>query len=165
MEAQSTSKLVIGDIVNRNSCTIRLGATMKQAADLVSWSQTSDLIVLDGENNFIGVLSEGDLIRAVVPKMDELLNTREGSLAKAYEVFRGGSDPARGSQPIDRHIIRQPITLHPRDELLKAAIVMVSRQIRRLPVVDGREFVGTVSRADICRAILNRPPAPPPGDE
>jgi CBS domain-containing protein len=162
MEAQSTNKLVIGDIVNRNSCTIRMGATMGQAAELVSESQTSDLMVVDGENIFIGVLSEGDLIRAVVPNMDELLNTREGSLAKAYEVFLGLSDPARGSQPIDRYIIRQPITLHPQDELLKAAIVTVSRQIRRLPVVESRKFLGTVSRADICRAILNRPPTPLP---
>lgn len=158
MEAQSTGRLVIGDIVNRNSCTIRLGATMKQAAKLVSESQASDLVVVDSENTFIGTLSEGDLIRAVVPNMDELLNTREGSLAKAYEVFLGFSDPARGSEPIDRHIIRQPITLHPQDELLKAAIVMVSKQIRRLPVVDRGKFVGTVSRANICSAILDRLP-------
>lgn len=165
MEAQSTSKLVIGDIVNRSSCTIRLGATMRQAAVLVSESQASDLAVVDGENIFIGTLSEGDLIRAVVPNMDELLNTREGSLAKAYEVFLGHSDPTRGSQPIDRYIIRHPITLHPQDALLKAAIVMVSRQIRRLPVVDGRKFLGTVSRADVCRAILNWLPTPLPGGE
>ena len=158
MEVQSTGRLLIGDIVNRNSCTIRLGATMKQAAKLVSESQASDLVVVDSENTFIGTLSEGDLIRAVVPNMDELLNTHEGSLAKAYEVFLGFSDPARGSEPIDRHIIRQPITLHPQDELLKAAIVMVTRQIRRLPVVDQGKFLGTVSRADICSAILDRLP-------
>ena len=155
MEPSANRDMLIGDIVNRHSCTIRVGATMRDAARRVSESQASDLMVVDADGFFVGVLSEGDMIRAVVPDMDELLATSEGSLAKAYAVFRGIPEDARGDQPIDRHIIRRPITLHPRDELLKAAIVMVNLQIRRLPVVDAGRFVGTVSRADICRAILN----------
>jgi CBS domain-containing protein len=35
-----------------------------------------------------------------------------------------------------------------------ADIVMTSKQIRRLPVVGGGKLLGTVSRADICRAAL-----------
>ena len=55
---------------------------------------------------------------------------------------------------IKRLIIADPITVHPDDPLLKAAAVMTSRMIRRLPVVHEGRFIGTVSRADICWALL-----------
>jgi CBS domain-containing protein len=37
----------------------------------------------------------------------------------------------------------------------KAATVLVERQIRLLPVVSEGKLVGTVSRADICHAIID----------
>ena len=51
-------------------------------------------------------------------------------------------------------MITDPITMKPTDEAASAASVMAEKQIRRLPVVDERKLVGTVSRADICRAVI-----------
>ena len=44
--------------------------------------------------------------------------------------------------------------MKPTDEAAQAATVMVEKQIRRLPVVEDGKLVGTVSRADICRAVI-----------
>lgn len=142
--------MLIGDIMNVNATRIRVTATMRQAAELVSQSQSSDLMVVDGDNNFVGVLSEGDLIRAVLPKYDELV---KGAVGNPVNLFleRGHE---RADASIDPLVIRSPIMLSPSDPVLKAASTMVSKQIRRLPVVEKGKLVGTVSRADICRAIL-----------
>ena len=44
--------------------------------------------------------------------------------------------------------------MHPDDHVAKAATVLIDRQIRLLPVVEDGRLVGTVSRANICRAVV-----------
>jgi CBS domain-containing protein len=109
-------------------------------------------MVVDQDGVFMGVLSEGDVIRAALPNYDEVL-AAGGSLADAFEFF-----VTKGRQlaerPIAPLVITDPITMKPSDEAAAAATVMVDRQIRRLPVVDSGKLVGTVSRSDICRAII-----------
>jgi CBS domain-containing protein len=58
------------------------------------------------------------------------------------------------NRPIDPLVIHSAITLKSTDDITQAAVVMVEKQIRRLPVVDDGKLLGTVSRADICRAVI-----------
>ena len=139
--------------MNMNPTRIVVRSTMREAAELVSQSQTSDLAVVDESGRFIGVLSEGDLIRAALPKLDEIVRGG-GSMSEAFELFAlNGKDLA--NQPIDRLVIRDFIAVHADDELMKVAVVMVSRNIRRLHVTEDDRLVGSISRADICRAVLS----------
>jgi CBS domain-containing protein len=143
----------IGEIMNVNAARIRLGTTMRQAAEVVASTQVSDLMVVDEENNFVGVLSEGDLIRAVLPRYEELM-AGGGSMSEAFEEFVDkGKSLADG--PIEPLVIKTPITVAPSDPVLRAASTMIAKQIRRLPVVDKGKLVGTVARADICRGVLS----------
>lgn len=145
--------VLVRDVMNVNPTRIAARSTMREAAELVSASETSDLAVVDDEGRFVGVLAEGDLIRAALPKFDEIVNSG-GSLAEALDLFMlSGKDLA--SQPIDRIVIRDPIDVRPDDDLMKVAVVMVSRHIRRLHVVEDGKLVGSISRADICRAVLS----------
>jgi CBS domain-containing protein len=142
----------ISDVMNRTPTTIGREASFREAAVLVSRSQTSDLMVVDGDGLFVGVLSEGDLIRAALPDYDDLV--RDGaSLGGAWKVFlEKGAELAR--RPIATILITAPLTFGPGDELLKAASAMINKQIRVLPVVDGGRLAGTISRGDLCRAVL-----------
>jgi CBS domain-containing protein len=76
----------VQDCVNLNPTRIRAGATVLQAAEVLSTSQASDLMVVDDDNNFVGVLSEGDLIRAALPRFEEVLAQGEG-LSAARAIF------------------------------------------------------------------------------
>jgi CBS domain-containing protein len=144
--------MLIRDVMNTNPARIAAGRTLREAAEAVRESQCSDLMVVDDAGQFIGVLSEGDLIRHVLPRLDEIVASG-GSLAEAREMFVDKGQAA-ASSAIDAIIIRKPVTVTPNDALLQAASTMVRMQIRRLPVVDGGKLVGTVSRADICVGVL-----------
>lgn len=143
----------VRDVMNTE--TIRVGpqTTVKEAAQLAHDSQASDLMVVDDDGNFVGVLSEGDLIRGALPQMDEILSQGEG-LAGGIEIFLDkGRDMAH--RPAAPFIIKHALTVAPDSPVLKAAGIMISKQIRRLPVVENGKLVGTVARADICLGLMS----------
>lgn len=144
----------VRDVMDQKVARVSAHETMQTAAELLVLTQASDLIVVDEVGLFVGVVSEGDLIRALIPDFDEVF-AAGGTLADAFQIFvTNGQDLAQ--QSIQRLIIDNPITMAPDDEILKAATVMIDKMIRRLPVVEDGKFLGTISRADIAWAVLCR---------
>ena len=142
----------IGDVMNPRAVRISNDATLREAAKLISETQVSDLMVVDSQGSFVGVLSEGDIIRAALPGYDELM--RDGtSLGGAWKVFLSKGQELRNSK-IEKLVIKSPVTFDSKEELLKAASTMINKQIRVLPVVDDGRLVGTISRGDLCCAVL-----------
>jgi CBS domain-containing protein len=133
---------------------VRGDASLFQAAEAVSLSSSSDLIVVDEAGGFVGVLSEGDILRAALPDIDEIIEGG-GSLEGAFERFL---DKARelSDLPIAPLVIRDPIVLDPDDHVAEAAVILVERMIRLLPVVQDGRLVGVLSRADVCNAVVGR---------
>lgn len=142
----------VADVMNRQAAQIRVDDPLRLAAELLALSQSSDLAVVDEDGRFVGVLSEGDLLRALMPDYT-LLEDVPVSVADASAFFET-SGVSRADDPIGPLVITESITVHPDDDLLKPAAVMVTRQIRRLPVLQDGRFVGTLSRADVCWALL-----------
>jgi CBS domain-containing protein len=131
---------------------ISVDATLRRAAEIISIADVSDLMVVDGDGQFVGVLSEGDVIRAMLPDYDEIA-ALGGRLDDAFSAFvRKGAELA--DRPIRPLIITDPITMSPDDNVAMAAAVMIERYIRRLPVVADGRLAGTISRADLCRAVV-----------
>jgi CBS domain-containing protein len=91
-------------------------------------------------------------LRACMPDFEEIV-CGGGTLDHAYAFFvRKGRELEQ--RPIEPLVIKDPIVLRPEDPVARAATVMVEKQIRRLPVVAEGKLVGTVSRADLCRAVM-----------
>jgi len=141
----------VNDAMNPNVHTIRTGTSVRDAADKLAETAVADLAVLDDADNFAGVLSEGDLLRAVLPSFSDLIE--RDSLSASREIFEEASEEV-SQMTIDRFMITAPITLDPKDDITRAAGIMNSRYIRRLPVVKDGTLVGSLARGDICRAAL-----------
>lgn len=138
----------IREIMNINVSRILVGSTLRQAAEVSALSNAADLAVVDETNTFLGVLSEGDLSRAALPSLGDAVAGGE-NLSSGYGLLDEKGRELAG-EPIDRHVIRDPVTVSPADPVRRAAALMTAKQIRRLPVVESGKLVGTVSRADIC---------------
>lgn len=144
--------MLVSDIMTAFPAYIRLGEDIRRAAEVVCVSEVGQLMVVDHDGTFVGSLSEEDLVRAMLPGFDDV-TAAGGSLADAFRLFldRGR---ALADRVIDPLVVRDAVTVASTDEVARAAVVMVDRGIRRLPVVDNGALVGTVSRADLCRAVI-----------
>ncbi len=145
--------LLIKDIMNKNPVTIHYNSTLREAISLINASKVSDLMVLDDDNQFKGVVSEGDLIRYTLPSYDDIMLSSIHTREHAGDLFFE-SGRKNANESIIPLIIEYPIILHPNEQLFSAAIVMVSKQIRILPIVSRTHLMGTVSRSELCQAVL-----------
>ncbi len=144
----------IEEVYNTTSVhKIEMGASYGDAVKIFRDTQASDLMVVDAEDNFIGVLSEGDVIRKALPDFQELLSHGE-SLSSNLDIFIDKGKDMRNTK-IDDIVIKAPITVTPSQPIIKAATIMTSKQIRRLPVIKDNKLVGVVSRSDICHGIID----------
>jgi CBS domain-containing protein len=139
-------------IMTVRAVRIRLDDTLHRAAEVIALSGVGDLMVIDGDNRFAGVLSVGDVLRAAMPDIEEILE-HGGTLDQAFRLFlRKGSELKY--KPIAPLVIRDPLVVDPDDHVAKAAALMLQKQIHRLPVVKDGRLVGTVGRTDVCQAVV-----------
>lgn len=139
-------------IMTVRAVRIRTDDTLHRAAEIIALSGIGDLMVIDHDNNFVGVLSVGDVLRAAMPDIDEIME-EGGTLEQAFRLFlRKGSELMY--QPITPLIITDPLVVEPDDHVAKVASLMLQKNIHRLPVVKDNRLVGTVGRADICLAVV-----------
>ena len=143
----------VKDVMTVRTVRIRQNSNIFHAAEIVAFSGVSDLMVVDVDDNFIGVLSEGDILRTALPDIDEILD-EGGTLDDAFQIFLDKGKHL-AELPIAPLIIQEPIVLDSESHIAQAATILLQRQIRLLPVVEDGKLVGTVSRADVCRAVVS----------
>jgi len=144
----------VQEAMSNRFARIRAESTMFQAAETVALAGSSDLMVVDESGAFVGVLSEGDILRAALPDIDEILEAG-GSLDVAFARFLEKAHDL-SALPIAPLVIRDPITVAPDDHVARAVVVLVERGIRLLPVVRDGRLLGVVSRADVCNAVVGQ---------
>ncbi|HEY7207086.1 MAG TPA: CBS domain-containing protein [Gaiellaceae bacterium] len=145
--------ILIGEIMTSPPLALAPDASLAEAARMLADSEAADLMVVDSAGKLVGVLDEGDLIRAVLPDVDEI-RAAGGSVEDGLAAFvRKGGELA--GRPLGPYVVHEPLTVSPDDHAGVAAVMMIERRIRRLPVVDEGQLVGTVSRGEVCRAVLS----------
>lgn len=151
--------MFVRDVMTNRVARIRAGSDLYQAAEIVALSGASDLMVVTEEGALAGVLSAGDVLRACLPKIEDILK-EGGSLDQAFALFlKMGRELSR--QPITPLLISEPIVLHPDDHVAKVAVTMVQANIHSLPVVRAGELLGVVTRAAILEMVVGNLPGIP----
>jgi CBS domain-containing protein len=139
------------DVMTRNVVTIKRGASILEAIQLMLENRVSGLPVLGDEGKVVGILTEGDLLHRSEtaterhrPRWLELL-MGPGRIAEEYVKTHG-----RKVEEIMTHDLVSVTEDTALDEIVQ---LMERRRIKRVPVLKGDLLAGVVSRADLLRAL------------
>ncbi len=132
MVTEMKSDIPVKEIMTREVCTIRKKDTVHTLAKrMVEYGVGSAVVIENGKP--IGIVTEKDLISKIVAK------NKVPSKVTIEEVM---------THPI--------ITINPHTSLRDAAMIMIKRGIRRLPIVDNSgNLVGIITDSDILGVSLD----------
>lgn len=120
-----TKLLYVRDIMTNRVRTIGRDEKIKRAAELMSKFRIGSLIVTDGSGRPVGIVTEGDVSRAVARGADLERETVKAIMSKRL------------------------VTTDPGERVEAAAKLMADAKVKKLPVVEGGKLVGIVTQTDI----------------
>ena len=138
----------IHEIMQRDVITVAPGTTLKDVAALLVGRRISGLPVCATDGHVLGVVSEADIVRKEQP--GEVAPT--ALLGRLLEQAYGAASRFAARTAGDA-MTTPAVTLCSRDNVADAARLMIAKRINRLPIVDGAELVGIVTRSDLVRAF------------
>ncbi|MCI0385048.1 CBS domain-containing protein [Streptomyces sp. CNQ085] len=128
----------VRDLMTADVVSVGEDTRYREILDALDRNRVSALPVVDAEDRVVGVVSEADLLRA--------------------EGHPGDRPRSRLPRPPDRSgaardLMNSPaVTIGPDEPVVRAAGLIESERVKRLPVVDGeRRLLGVVSRRDLVR--------------
>jgi CBS domain-containing protein len=144
-------ELTVKDVMTTRVVSVKRDASFRSMAAALREYRVSAFPVLDDDGKVIGVVSEADMLAKEA--LDSEPQGMPGMIAGLLR--RKEHEKARGTTASEL-MTRPPIIVTPDDTLERAARLMYSRKVKRLPVVDEHgHLVGIVARSDLL-AVFDR---------
>ena len=136
--------MIVSMWMKRTVVTVSPDAPIDQAAEILYKNRIRRLPVVrefDGENVVVGLISKTDLLHAYPAGVNPLRG----------RVFSGMDE-----LPVVQEVMSTPIVhIEPGAPLEQAALLMRSRKIGALPVLQDGELVGIITESDIFDAFIS----------
>lgn len=126
--------MTLREVLHAHIPTLTAESTVRDAVDKMDIYQFPALVVVDPQHAPIGVLTEGDISRAV---------TQRGNLTSMSE------------EPAYIYASKGPTAMPPDTEIGDALHRMLNSGLTLLPVVEDERLIGMVLRVDLMQAMLS----------
>jgi len=127
------------DVMTRPVLTVRADDHVEQAAALLANNNVTAAPVLDGQGELVGIVSEGDLLRARVVQVPDPVHT---------------GVPGPTARFVRDVMTRDVVALPAEADLSTVADAMLARHVHSVPIVDASEVVGIVCQHDLLRLYV-----------
>ncbi len=137
----------VRDFLRRDLTSVDRDTPLGQVIRLLEQSGHASLPVVDEEGRVIGVVSERDIIRALLPGYMDLLRSAS-FLPSLNQMAKKLREIAH--LPVERFMTREVVACKPEDTDLHVADLMLRKGLKQIPVVDAAgRLVGVVRRIDL----------------
>lgn len=142
----------VADVMQKEAVTVSPEATLRSAARILFGGQMGGLPVVDKRGRLVGIVVEKDILSLFFPSLPEYIE--DYAHVKDSELMEEKITETL-NLPVSKFMSKNPLTIESDAPLLRAAASMISKRVRKLPVVDRRKrLVGIISQGDIFRHIV-----------
>lgn len=144
------------DIMTADPATVGPEALVTDAAKIMTEKNIGALPVVD-DGELIGLVTEGDLIMQDVKlEFPSYIHLLDGFIMYPPSTAKFEHELKKAVAATVRDVMTaEPVTIQGDAPIEDVATLLSEREVSRLPVLDGAELIGIVSKHDIVRAIAN----------
>lgn len=144
--------MLVSDIMTRTPRTVTPDTKLQEVAATMSMYRIPALPVVDENGMLVGNISEMDLLKNLLPTMDDIMNGN-AIMEMAHVIPNYSSSMSRKVSDL---MTPNPITVEPDMHIIKATARMTSHRFRRIPVADkDGKLVGVMSLGDVHKALFH----------
>ncbi len=151
--------MIARDVMQTNFHTLQPHQTIGEAVNRFKNASQAEkkmvfgMMVVDGQDQLVGILSMFDILLFVQPKHAHIWSEMD-DMDPGY-LFDELLDRVKEVQVADI-MTTEVVTIAPDNHLISIADIMIKQHIRRLPVTEGREVIGIVYVSDVFYHLLNK---------
>ncbi len=145
--------MFVKDVMVTSVRTVKRDDSIRSVAATICTNKISGLPVVDDDNRLLGLISEKDILAALLPSYADFLEdpVRARDFSAMEDSYREVLARSVGSL-----MKKRVFTVSPDELVMQAASKMALHNFRRIPVVENDRLVGIVSLGDIHKAIFKR---------
>ncbi|MDQ1271761.1 MAG: hypothetical protein QG591_391 [Planctomycetota bacterium] len=140
----------VRDIMDPSPDIIRTSDTFEHLIKILNEVKYHVVFVVDKEEKLVGIVTEGDIIKVLIPKYVAV----DESLISVMDVnyFERKCRESK-NLPINEIMSKVTFMVGEEDPIIKAAALMVMNKIQTIPVVRNGKVVGIVPRLTLIKHI------------
>lgn len=150
---QSSADLAIS-LVMKAPYLIHDDATVRDAMLMLIERRTSGLPIVNERNEIVGFITDGDILKTIGKQ-----NTPTLDLATSLAVYRDmRTFDTRLTETLDANVMEiattSLVSVTAQTSIDEVCSILSSKRIKKVPVLEGKRVVGTISRSDVVRALM-----------
>jgi CBS domain-containing protein len=144
--------MLVSDIMTRTPRTVSPDTKLQEVASIMSLYRIPALPVVDENGVLVGNISEMDLLKNLLPTMDDIMSGN--AIMEMAHMIPNYSDSMK--RKVSELMTPEPVSVSPDMHVIKATARMTSHRFRRIPVADKEgKLVGVMSLGDVHKALFH----------
>ena len=139
------------ELMNPKVITVGPKTPLREILQLMLRYHLNGIVVVDSEQKLAGIVTYSDLSRKLLPTQKELMEHEE--YLTTPELMEDRFRDIAGV-PVDEVMTKNPITVSPDLEALKAGATMIAHRVKQLPVNRNHKVLGIISHTDIGWGLM-----------
>jgi signal-transduction protein with cAMP-binding, CBS, and nucleotidyltransferase domain len=118
---------LVCDAMTKAPISISPSLSIKEAAKIMNKHEVGSLIIKEGDS-LKGIITDQDIVRKIIAK---------------------GIDPETAQ--VHKHMAKELTTISPEKDIFEAINLMSAKNVKQLPVMDGRKMIGLITQKDVLK--------------